>query len=217
MRIVQSLWTGPAKSLGPLAEFRGGWPTAQLYWYSWALSCLQAHKTHGRVDLVTDSDGARLLVDRLELPYHNVSTHLDEVHAHPGLWAYGKIVAYGIQETPFIHIDADVYLWKRLPKEFLNAELLVQSLEQGNSEWYYTYYGRYREEIEKCLPLIPSSWKKFAGECSAFCMGIFGGTDLEAIRQYVHQVQQLVGSAENREGWNAIFSTFNYPQFSLPV
>src|SRR5690606_24133995 len=104
----------------PVPHYRGrAWPTWKQYGLPWARPAWQAHETHGAVELVTDSVGARILVRELGLPYRRVSCVLDRCNAHPGLWAYGKVLAYREHVElgqPFLHIDSDVYLWKPMPE-----------------------------------------------------------------------------------------------------
>ena len=43
--------------------------------------------------------------------------------------ALGKLIAYSIQDGPFVHIDNDVFLWKPLPQELLQAPVFAQCPE----------------------------------------------------------------------------------------
>lgn len=42
---------------------------------SWALSCLQLKQSYDKVELVTDSEGAELLINKLHLPYTSCKTN----------------------------------------------------------------------------------------------------------------------------------------------
>ena len=99
---------------------------------SWALSCLQLRKFYDEVELVTDSEGADLLINKLHLPYTSCKPVLDKlVDENPAVWALGKIAAYEAQEVPFIHVDGDIYIWKPFPKRIEEADIAVQNVEKN--------------------------------------------------------------------------------------
>lgn len=69
-----------------------------------------------RDPLVTDTAGKALLVDRMGLEFAEVSTELDRLRdVDPGWWPLGKLIAYNLQDRPFVHLDNDVFLWRALP------------------------------------------------------------------------------------------------------
>ena len=77
---------------------------------SWALSCLQLKHFYDEIELVTDSEGADLLINKLHLPYTSCLTILDKLkNENPAIWALGKIAAYEVQREPFIHVE-----WRHL-------------------------------------------------------------------------------------------------------
>ncbi|MEM9109157.1 MAG: DUF6734 family protein [Planctomycetota bacterium] len=156
MKIVQSFWSRPMSVMHP---FTGGWPEAKYYWYAWILSANQAKATHDRVELVTDRDGAKLLVDDLGLPFDRVDTALDEADAHPGIWKFGKVLAYERQHDPFLHIESDVFLWKRLPDELLEAPLLVQQIELPWHDRFQEVIDSRYEQLARTMRSLPPSWK----------------------------------------------------------
>ena len=83
---------------------------------AWALSVETARPHVSGVRLVTDTLGARLLVDELGVEFDEVSLSLDRLErTDPAWWSVGKLVAISEQREPFIHVDADVFLWSALP------------------------------------------------------------------------------------------------------
>ena len=87
-----------------------------------------------------------LLVDQLGLPFSEVSTELERLRdVDPGWWAtLGKLVAYSIQDRPFVHLDSDVFLWKGLPHHLLNSPVFTQ-----NPEGFHHHDPHYRpQDIE---------------------------------------------------------------------
>ncbi len=128
MKIVQSYWSSSSQQ--PLHN-AGGWLSAEYHWLSWALSVLQLRQFYDEVELVTDAAGKHILIDILQLPYTSVRVVFDEVLAdYPhDLWALAKIYAYSIQGEPFLHVDGDVYIWKRFGPHIENAPLVAQNFE----------------------------------------------------------------------------------------
>ncbi|MCI1683929.1 MAG: hypothetical protein LKI39_15455 [Bacteroides sp.] len=126
-KIVQSYWTEAYRS-----SPNRGWAFRETHYMSWALSCLQLKQFYDEVELVTDSEGAELLINKLHLPYTSCKTTLDKLSGkNPALWTLGKIAAYEEQEKPFIHVDGDIYIWKPFPNRIENAGILAQNVEKN--------------------------------------------------------------------------------------
>jgi hypothetical protein len=202
LRAVWSLWTKPlTHSPHP------GWLTQKHHLLSWLLSFESARRFYPETQLITDDAGARLLVDELGLSFEHVSTALNSLAAHdPDWWALGKLYAYHEQTEPFVHIDADVFLWKPLPDRLAEAGVFAQ-----NPEPFLPGASHYRpESIEHALTLhthgwLPEEWVWFRrarhdrqrGECC----GIFGGTRTDFIRHYSGLGLRLANDPANRRGW----------------
>ena len=126
MRAVWSFWSKP------FHEWKGRiWQTPSHHLMAWGLSLRLARRHFAETALVTDTAGKELLVDRLGLSFDHVSCELDCLrHADAGWWALGKLVAYSLQQKPFIHLDTDVFLWKPLPATLLSAPVIAQCPER---------------------------------------------------------------------------------------
>lgn len=149
----------------------GGWQNYEAYWSSWVLS-FHCAKKYYPIHLVTDSKGKAFLVDRLGLSYDNISVAFDDMPILPKeLWAFGKLYAYSLQKTPFIHIDADVYLWDKLPDYIHEADLIGQEFE----DFSQNQYPLYREILKQTSRLLPT----FAKGYQAINAGIFGGNHID--------------------------------------
>lgn len=162
---------------------KGGWVEAKYNYMSWALSSLQFRKYYDEVELVTDEPGYKLLVEKLRLPYTSVKVLLNNINGyHADLWALGKIYAYSVQETPFIHADGDVYIWEKFPPEIDNARLLAQNLEI-NHNYYEPPYRKIKSNLNFIPPVILRSIEA-NGEIRSVNAGIIGGSDIALLKEY---------------------------------
>ena len=125
IRAVWSFWSRPFQ-----AQKHALWRTPMHHLLAWGLSVQKAGKYYPETVLVTDTAGKRLLVDQLGIPFRHVSTELDRLRdIDPAWFSLGKLVAYSIQDQPFVHLDADVFLWKPLPGHVTQAAVLAQCPE----------------------------------------------------------------------------------------
>lgn len=133
-RAVHSLWLKPA------GDGHVGFNSEASLVNSTTLSLFLAKKLFKTVGLVTDTKGKELLIDKYNLPYDDVDTSLDTIsNIDKRHWAIGKIVACSLQKEPFLHLDSDVFLFKKLPKECLDADAFFQNKENLDSYPYYNY------------------------------------------------------------------------------
>ncbi len=184
MKIIHSFWTKPFVSDKKYFHSNtGGWLSRKHFYMSWALSCLQLKTFYDEVELVTDVLGKKILVDLMGLPYSKVTLELEEINNYPTeLWALGKIKAYQIQKEPFIHIDADAFIWKRFSQTIESAPLISQSIEIDIPFYKETY-----DKLKESFTFIPDSILKDRAinrEFKAINAGVLGANDLEFIRIY---------------------------------
>lgn len=178
MRIVQTFWSG-GKSL---THDSFGWAHAEYNLMSWALSSYSLIKHYHDVCLYTDSEGKRILIEQLQLPYTEVHVVYDDFPCLPHHWALAKIRTYSLQNEAFLHVDGDVYLPNILRKNILNAPLIAQNREIGT-----IYYRRMMNRIMSYPSIIiPQNVIKMLTMDSlpSFNMGIFGGNDIDFIHRY---------------------------------
>jgi hypothetical protein len=177
MRAVWSYWTRPYRA-------RTGWGFRSEIEHlaSWALSVWTAACHFSETLLVTDRAGADLLVDGLGLRFSAVRVELDSLAAPLGLWNAGKLqaarVAAGMGD-PFVHVDADLFLWKPLPDRILRAPLLGESLYRTSDFVSVDQCGR---AIEAAGGALPAAWGR--ADQSVAC-GVFGGADLDTIGEWL--------------------------------
>lgn len=202
MRAVWSFWSKP---------YRAGRGSRWLSDYharlAWGLSVELARRHYPDTTLVTDDDGAELLVDRLKLPFRSISLELNTLDDRdPGWWALGKLHAYRLQTEPFVHIDSDVFLWNRLPAELERAAVFAQSPEVFGPEREGWYPLRAVERTFAESGWLPDAWKAYSARRSALeaaCCGIVGGNRLDVLREWAELGVRVAEAPENAAGWAA--------------
>ncbi|PBJ12292.1 DUF6734 family protein [Flavobacterium sp. ACN6] len=144
MRVIQSAWTCNKPSLLTTSL---GWLSPEYNLMAWTLSCLQLKKYYPELILYSDSVSAKMLVDTLKLPYSEVICNLDSLNIyHPQLWALPKISAYSQQEKPFLHVDGDVFIWKKFNDSLVKGNLIAQNIEAATD-----YYEKIMISLESEL------------------------------------------------------------------
>lgn len=198
MRAVWSFWHEP------FADHReGAWGTATNHLLAWALSVREASRHHPDTQLVTDDAGARLLVDGLGLEFGSVSLGLNGLRGcDPSWWSMGKLVAIGEQTGPFVHLDADVFLWEPLPERLTSAPVFTQNPEPFSeaTSWYDP------ESFEAVLggrgdTWLPAewAWHRTAGAAPrGECCGIVGGTRLDFLHHWAAAGLRVVREPGNQ-------------------
>lgn len=204
MRAVWSFWSKPWQ-----ARRGWTWPTEKHHLLAWVLSVESARRHYPDTMLVTDSEGARMLVDGVGLPFVRVSTALDGLAEHdPALWMLGKLYAYRAQEVPFVHIDTDVFLWRRLPGEVERAAVFAQ-----NPEPFTVGASHYQpERLLRAMTVDSAGWIPPEWEWSLShgdyqrgeCCGIAGGNQVDFVRYYAETALRVVEDPANRAGWTSV-------------
>jgi hypothetical protein len=195
MKIVQTFWTGnKAGNDTPDFDIKGGWPTSEYHWISWALSCLQAVSLFDEVELITDDLGKEILINKLKLPYTSVSTKLNTIlHSYPlQVWALAKIFSYSIQTKPFLHIDGDVFLFKKPNEKILKAGIISQNLEKD-----LFFYKDALDEVNQHFTDIPEIYQKSNYENKTIYSanaGLIGGSDLDFFKIYCEAAFEFINN-----------------------
>ena len=201
-RAVWSFWSRPFQ-----VHHHQGWVSQKHHLLSWILSVETARQHYPETSLVTDEAGAAMLIDGLGLSFDYVSTQLDELHAaDTDWWALGKLHAYRAQEEPFVHLDTDVFLWNRLPRQMEMAPVLAQ-----NSEHFPFVGSWYRPEavdvaVRATQGWLPSEWTWYVSQRrgEALCCGIFGGNDIGFINHYADSAIRFIKHPLNQTAWDLI-------------
>jgi hypothetical protein len=200
-RAVWSFWSGPFQ-----ATHRELWRSERHHLFAWIISVETARRHFPETALYTDSDGARLLVDRLGLQFDHLSLLLDEIDdRHTGWWNLGKLYAYRAQETPVLHLDSDVFLWSPLPDALRTADVVAQNWEEFEFGSHTSWYQPVATEaaVRAVGGWLPEEWtwqtRRRAGR--ALCCGILGGSRADFIRHYADLAIRIMEHPDNRTAW----------------
>lgn len=203
MRAVWSFWSKPYRA------GRGSpWLSDYHMRLAWGLSVELARRHYPNTALVTDSEGARMLVDRMKLPFGRVSLELNKLKNHdPDWWALGKLYAYRRWSEPFVHIDSDVFLWNRLPEELEAAPVFAQSPETFDADRDQHWYPlRPVERTFARFPdgFLPEPWRWYSarpGPLVAGNCGIVGGQHSELLSEYADLGIRTAEDPDNARAW----------------
>jgi len=215
MRAVWSFWSPPY-----IAQSGRNWCTPLHHFLAWGLSLATAGRHYPDTVLITDSYGKKLLIDDLGLSFATVSTELDSVRdADPVWWALGKLIAYTMQDRPFVHIDTDVFLWRPLPAELGDAPVFAQCPE------YYPRASHHAFHIANSFSAadteLPVEWQWAVSRDDGFIReencGILGGARIDFIRHYAQSAIDVMLSPDYSAGWSrsGIRSNMTMEQFFL--
>lgn len=175
---------------------------------AWVLSFETSKRHYDETMLVTDQEGARLLVDGLGLEFTSVLVDLEALRdSNPDWWILGKLWTYRLQDKPFVHIDSDVFLWRALPEAFKTASVFAQNPERfsfANQVWYRPSY--YDEALRSGNGWVPEEWRSYIANRaeSAVCCGFLGGTAVEFLRYYADLAIRMIQHEKNQCIWDSL-------------
>jgi hypothetical protein len=207
MRAVWSFWSKPYRTGGGRT-----WREPLHHYLAWGLTLRLARQHYPETMLITDSAGKELLVDALGLPFKEVSTELDRLRdIDSGWWTLGKLVAYGLQDRPFVHIDTDVFLWKALPAALAGASVFTQCPERHPPDEPCAPRDVESAFARAGLPL-PAEWEWSSSRRLPSVhhenTGILGGTNIDFIRYYAKLGVDLVMNPRHAPAWAAFPDKF---------
>ena len=189
MKATQTLWTCNRS----LLEHSSYWLTPQYHLMGWALSCLSLREHYDEVILYADANGCKVLGELLQLPYTDIVVQYDNLSCPEPHWAYAKLLTYSFQKEPFIHVDGDVILPRRLDAVVESAGLIVQNRETSGKH----YRGMMDEILRRNLRLPDFLEAAIRRDSIPSCnAGVLGGNDLDFIQEYCLTAFRII--EENR-------------------
>ncbi len=175
---------------------RCGYNKFSDFLFTTALSTLCASRHFKEVQCVSSDWGVNLFKE-LQFPYTSYSNKLNELkEVSRFFWAYGKLLAYSIQDQPFVHIDNDVFIIDPLAPKVLSARLCFQSHEPFALPGYHYY-----EMLRKCWNMAPVRPKQIVdNEVTDFAYncGICGGHDLDHFKEWLECSKHYIFAPENQ-------------------
>lgn len=160
-----------------------GFRTAEAFRNALQLSVYMASEFYEPV-LVTDTETwVGLGVRDLDLPWSNVYVELDDLDVDHILWSAGKLRAMEIVDPPFIHIDSDVFLSKRLP-DFEN--MMFQNWEDVSRFKHYMNMQHTIDNTEYLRP-VPRDYRHMTVNSRIPNAGVVGCRDKAFRDRWVKQ------------------------------
>lgn len=160
---------------------------------SWAFSVMQLRSQYSSLELVTDRRGRELLIDSLKLPYTSVVEALNDVdHYDRRLWAIGKLYTYQLQREPFLHIDGDIFIWKKFTKTLEQGELIALHPHDRSPD--HAYCNHMMSIVNRDFNYVPNFMSDPVppSGTASINAGIFGGRDIDFFQQYTQQAFKFV-------------------------
>ena len=178
---------------------RAGFSNYSDFLFTMALATCLARRHFKQVQVVSTAWGIKVL-KQAGIQATEYSTALDvlrDQQVSRWFWAYGKMIAYAQQTTPFVHIDNDVFLWKPLPDRVLQAELCFQSkefLDVPEYRWYNVLKPCWDAAPVKPQIVVDNEVTDFVYNC-----GVCGGWNLDFFKEWIQCSAQYIFAPENQD------------------
>ena len=150
-----------------------------------SLSLLLAKRHYGYVVLYTNQEVGDI-VKKIGLPYDEINTDvLKDVNVKT--FSVPKLVVYSQQTEPYIHIDLDTFIFKKIffndfeniYSTFAEGSGDILNFERTNTSFYTTYVKRSFEIQSK----LPEEFLKYVKFNNVPNMSVFGGHNFELIKE----------------------------------
>ena len=162
-----------------------------------SLALLKNNYPNDTISLVCDDSGRDILQN---LPFDNFHVVLNNVN-YPSIWSLGKIYAYNFicsLGEPFLHLDADVFLWDKLPIQLIDSPVFCQSEDRVIGSTVYDI-----DKLHYYTSLaIPIEWMSNR-DVMAYNLGIFGGTNITFIQNYCNYVLSMINNPIYQSLWTS--------------
>lgn len=160
-------------------------PLNKNLFYLMSLSLLLAKRHYGYVVLYTNKEVGDI-VKKIGLPYDEIDTEtLKDVNVKT--FSIPKLIVYSQQNEPYIHIDLDTFIFKKIffndyeniYSTFAEGSGDILNFEKTNTSFYTTYIKRSFEIQNK----LPEEFLKYVKFNNVPNMSVFGGHNFELIKE----------------------------------
>ncbi len=181
MKAIQTFWINPNKN----NLFNcGGWINKRYEYISWSLSFALLKRQFSEIILYGNTQGIEMLAKTLGLSYDKIHSVMDNPPAFVNdFWTIGKLATYATQTEPFVHVDGDVYWFKKADTDILNSEIIAQSLELDDP----MYHINWRNSVS-LLQMPAFLQTPFASRSMACNTGIIGGYNTHFFYEFYQKV-----------------------------
>lgn len=150
MKALYTFWSKPLRE--KLARCNSEKNFIMMFIYS----MLWSAKWFNKVELNTDDYGYKIFepfsTDRIKIK--NTLSNFENLDPYL-FWAYPKLYSLTLQDESFIHIDGDIFIFRKLKEELFSGDFGFQNIEE-------TYFQRTYEKIVKfCDKNIKNKPKKW--------------------------------------------------------
>jgi hypothetical protein len=129
-------------------------------------SMLWSAKWFEKVELNTDQYGYNIFkyFENSKIKIKNTLNDFEGLDSYL-FWAYPKIYSLTLQDEPFIHIDGDIFIFRRLPEDLFSGDFGFQNLEIAHYERAYSKLINFYDKNYYFKPSVWSNNLKTAINC----------------------------------------------------
>ena len=157
----------------------------------------QIKSIYGEVHLITDLKGLEYFND---IGFTSIDLHLESIPKdNISFWNYGKINSINYlakRKEHFIHLDYDFIIFKKMPNYIESAEVVFQSLEKTNNNFYGKEYF-----VENCKNKYLAEKTDYTEKNTAYNCGIMGGANYYFFEKYTESSMKAINDLENKDFW----------------
>jgi hypothetical protein len=192
LKAVYTQWSSPLIENPAIKNSYSGFPDFETFLWSWICSVSLAKGQFSNLELYCDTLAKNILIDNLKLPFDKVHITLDNKEEFKSVWAYGKMETYTRQTEPFVHLDADLFLYKTLNEELKYPYFFW--VDEGKISNNHAYIQGYEQIIN--LPYVPELLKENpikGSEHNVVNVGLFytKDTNCKAYREYIETLDDF--------------------------
>lgn len=129
-------------------------------------SMLWSSRWFDKVEMNTDNYGFNIFkhFESDKIKIKNTLNMFEELDAYL-FWAYPKIYSLTLQDEPFVHLDGDIFIFRKLPDSLFSGDFGFQNLETTHYQRTYSKLIEYYDNIYKNKPLDWNNNLKSAVNC----------------------------------------------------